>query len=141
MSPPNGTINAAVEELLKSKKDNNRRVSKNGYLEMLQSLKEMGVNIGVVTLYKKVERVYRKWGHQMLSDFMVGKDVKSKVSHLTPGGLSNENNPKENDNSTEAAKKCCRPKGSTCEKKHKDIENVKDAWHPSQRIMQQSWSL
>ncbi len=46
-------INVAVEELLKSKKHNNGRVCKNGYSEALQSLKEMGVNIGVDELSSK----------------------------------------------------------------------------------------
>ncbi len=120
-----GAINAAMEELLKSKKKNNGRVCKNGYSEAFQTLKEMGVNIGIDALYKQVEREYTKWVNEVQCDVVVENDGKSEVSDLT-GLMSYENNHKENDNCTEPPKKCGRPKGCTIEKKHNDRENVKD---------------
>lgn len=81
----NGAINAAVEELLKLKKHNNERVCKNGYSEVFQSLKEMGVNIKIDALYKQVKREYTKWVSEATCDVIVENNGKSEVPDFIPG--------------------------------------------------------
>ncbi len=70
---------------------------KNGYSETLHYLKVMGVNIGVEGLYKYMERDHRKWKHELPCDVVIENDGSLEVSGITPGLLSNENNPDKND--------------------------------------------
>ncbi len=53
-----GAIKIAVNKLVDSKKKNNGRMERNGYSEAFESLKAIGVNVQMDSLYKQVERDY-----------------------------------------------------------------------------------
>ncbi len=99
-------------------------MERNGYSEAFESLKAIGVNVQMDSLYKQVERDYNAWklvqpNHVAVDNITESSDIKRE---------SNSSTTKSEEPSIEvvpARKKCGRTKGSTNEK----AQNNKEKYH------------